>query len=739
MSENIIPEETKQVASDVEQTAEQAVAAVEAKAAENKDSETNKEVEPVAEADAPAEPETKAEPVAEVEAPAEPETKAEPVAEAKAEEPETKAEPVAEAEAPAEPGTKAEPVAEAKAEEPETKAEPVAEADAPAEPETKAEPAAKAEEPGTKAEPVAEVEAPAEPETKAEPVAEAGEPEAKTPAFDLGNLADKTLAELSELFVQLKDHRDAMNLSKEAEAIKSAFYKLLLKLKGENPEVAESQMNNPFEQVEENFKALYADYKKERAEFNKAQEAQREENLKAKQQVIEDLKQLVDKQEDVSATFPEFRAIQDRWRAIGPVPATAFRNLNDSYQFYVEKFYDMVKINRDLRDLDFRKNLEAKQAFCEAAEKLAENENIVNAFHELQKLHEQWKEFGPVAKEFREDIWNRFKAATAVINKNYQSHFEELKGQQSENLTKKTALCEKIEEIAAKAEEGIKDSNVWNALTKDIESIQAEWRTIGFASKKDNQKIYDRFRASCDKFFEKKREFYTEFKDDMNENLQKKLDIIKQAEELKTSTDWKKTSDQLIALQKQWKEIGAVPRKKSEQLWKRFRAACDEFFDAKAKNVKPENDFYGNLKAKKALIDEILAFTPEEGQNLAEAMQNFQTRFNEIGFVPFKEKDNIAKAFKEAMQDKFPEYGQRHGAARHSESRPHSAQDALIQKYHTLQQDIITYENNIGFFSASKNSEPLIRQMQERIDAAKAELKELEAKIREAEEAADKE
>lgn len=553
--------------------------------------------------------------------------------------------------------------------------------------------------------------------------------------FDLSGIAEKSLSELSDLFVELKNRADSMTMSKEAEALKSAFYKLLVKLKGENP-VEEGALDNPFEQVEENFKALYADYKKERAEFNKAQDAQREENLKLKQQVIEDLKALVEKQEDVSATFPEFRAIQDRWRAIGQVPATAFRNINDSYQFYVEKFYDMVKINRDLRDLDFRKNLEAKQVFCEAAEKLAENENVVNAFHELQKLHEQWKEFGPVAKEFREDIWNRFKAATAVINKKYQAHFEEVKDQQAENLGKKTALCEKLEAIAAKAQEGINDSNEWNALTKEIESLQAEWRGIGFASKKENQKIYDRFRASCDKFFEKKREFYTEYKDDMNSNMLKKLDIIKQAEELKSSTDWKKTTDQFIALQKQWKEIGAVPRKKSEQLWKRFRAACDEFFDEKSKNAKPENDFYGNLKAKKALIDEIAAYVPEEGADLAEAMRGFQNRFNEIGFVPFKEKDNVAKAFKEAMQAKFPEFGQRHNASRRGEGKPRSAHDSLVQQYHTLQQDIITYENNIGFFASSKNSEPLIRQMRERIEAAKAELKDLEARIREAEEAA---
>ncbi|MBQ0093926.1 MAG: DUF349 domain-containing protein [Bacteroidales bacterium] len=549
------------------------------------------------------------------------------------------------------------------------------------------------------------------------------------------DLSEKSLAELSEIFEQLKSAADAMTRSKEAEAIKSAFYKLLIKLKGENPQLDEEtdSRNNPFEQVEENFKALYADYKAARAEYNREQDAMREENLKTKQKIVEDLKALVEKQEDVSATFPEFREIQNRWRETGPVPVTAFRDINDIYQFYVEKFYDMVKINRDLRDLDFKKNLEAKQGFCEAAEKLAENENIVNAFHELQKLHEQWKEFGPVAKEYRDEIWERFKAATAVINKKYQAHFEGLKAQQSENLEKKTLLCEKLEEIAAKAEQAIENSNEWNILTKEIETLQAEWRTIGYASKKENQKIYDRFRAACDKFFEKKREFFTEYKEGMNDNLNRKLDIIKAAEELKSSTDWKKATDQFIALQKQWKEIGAVPRKKSEQLWKRFRAACDEFFEEKAKNVKPENDFYGNLKAKKAIIDEVIAFQAKEGDDLAALMQDFAARFNAIGFVPFKEKDNIAKAFKDAMQEKFPEFGVRHTTGRR-EDKPRSVRDTLVQKYHTLQQDIVTYENNIGFFSSSKNSEPLIKQMRERIKAAKEELKELELKIRKAEE-----
>lgn len=594
-------------------------------------------------------------------------------------------------------------------------------------------------------------EAPTEAESGVEAPAEA-----EVPA-DLGNLS---LAELSDLFDKLSQADDRMKRYKEAEAIKSAFYKRLSKEKAEaglgakvdEPSSREDVVeevapvtqtlevkDNPFEAMETAFKGVYANYKKERAEYNRQQDAQREDNFAKKQAVIEDLKNLVEKQEDVNSTFPAFRELQNRWREIGPVPATKFRDLNDTYQFYVEKFYDMVKINRDLRDLDFKKNLEAKEAFCQAAEKLSENENVVEAFRELQKLHEQWKEFGPVAKEFRDSIWDRFKAATAVINKKYQAYFEVQKEKQQENLAEKTKLCEQVEAIAGKE---VKSSNEWNTLSTEIEEIQKTWRTIGFATRKENQKIYDRFRAACDNFFTRKREYYSQFKDSMNENMEKKLSLIEQAEALKDSKEWKKTTEALIALQKQWKEIGAVPRKKSEQLWKRFRAACDEFFNERDKNAKPENDFYGNLKAKKALVEEINEYALS-GDAAAdrEAARAFADRWQGIGFVPFKEKDAIQASYTEAMKAKFPDFsprGPRQGggnAGRGGGSRkPLSEKDRLVQQYNKLQQDIDTYENNIGFFSTSKNSAPLIQKMQERIDAAKQELKDLEAKIRKAEE-----
>ena len=559
------------------------------------------------------------------------------------------------------------------------------------------------------------------------------------------NWSEKNLAELVKAFEELVQNEERMKMSKEAEAIKAAFYKRLLKEKAdagynvaesveevdqENVEAeAEAETaDNPFAEIEKGFKELYNSYKRERAEFNRQLEKERENNLALKEAVIADLKALLEKQEDVNATFPEFREIQNRWRTIGPVPAQNYRNINETYQLYVEQFYDMVKINRELRDLDFKKNLEAKEQFCEMAEKLAENPNVIEAFKELQKLHEQWKEFGPVAKEFRDSVWERFKAATSVVNKKYQSFFEGVKEQQAENLQKKTVLCEKVEEIA---EREVASSNEWNSFSKEIEDIQKEWKTIGFASRKENQKIYDRFRAACDKFYGRKREFYNEYKDSINVNLEKKISLCEAAEQLKTSTEWKKATDQFINLQKQWKEIGAVPRKKSEQLWKRFRAACDEFFAERDKNAKPENDFYGNLKAKQRLVEEIKAYvlTGDEAAD-REAMQNFQKRWQEIGFVPFKEKDKIAAAYKEAINAAFPGVG-RGGNRRGRSGKPQlTEKERLIQKYNQLEQDIVTYENNIGFFSMSKNSEPLIKQMNERISEAKNELNALAEQIR---------
>lgn len=569
------------------------------------------------------------------------------------------------------------------------------------------------------------------------------------------NYSELTLAELVHAFEHLAVNEERMKMLKDAEAIKAAFYRRLQREKAEaglavsatedtveesdeassdiestpSEQVQESVSDNPFAEIERGFKSLYNKYRKERAEYNRQLEKEREDNLAGKQAVIEDLKALLEKQEDVNETFPEFREIQNRWRAIGPVPAQNYRNINETYQLYVEQFYDMVKINRELRDLDFKKNLEVKEKFCEQAEALAQQANVVDAFKELQKLHEQWKEYGPVAREFREQIWDRFRAATSVINKKYQAHFEAQKEQQAENLAKKTVLCEKVEEIAARE---VTESNQWNSFSKEIEEIQKEWKTIGFASKKENQKIYDRFRAACDDFYGRKRDFYSEYKNNINTNLEKKIALCVEAENLKTSTEWKKTTDRFIDLQKQWKEIGAVPRKKSDQLWKRFRAACDEFFAERDKNVTPENDYYGNLKAKQRLIEEIKAYTltGDKDQDY-QAMADFSAKWQEIGFVPFKEKDKIAQAYKDALQETFQGMSLRSGRRNRGAARgPKTEKERLIAKYNALEQDIVTFENNLGFFAMSKNAAPLIKQMEDRIAKAKEELSKIAEQIR---------
>ena len=578
------------------------------------------------------------------------------------------------------------------------------------------------------------------------PVAEtAAETEQETEKVDYSN---KGLKEIVDTFKELIDGENMQQLYKHAEALKAAFYKNLRKEKiasgleqpadaaapeaaAEAAEPAEEPVSyNPFAEIERGFKDLYGQYKTKRAAFTQELERQKEENYTAKLAIIEDLKALLEKSEDLNRTFPQFREIQNRWKAAGPVPQAKMKDLYDTYQHYVEKFYDYVKINKEFRDLDFRKNLEAKEELCAKAEALDQEEDVVGAFRGLQKLHEQWKELGPVSKEFRDSIWDRFKAATAVINKKHQAFYESQKGNQKENLEAKTALCEKVEEIA-KAE--IKDSTAWNELTKEIEHIQQEWKKIGFASKKDNQKVYDRFRAACDAFFARKREFYSDFKSQMQDNLTRKIELCEKAEALKDSTDWKKTSDEFIELQKRWKEIGPVSRKKSEQVWKRFRAACDAFFDNREKNHgNQDSEQVANLEKKRALIEEIKAYAVEGRDEAREALRAFQARWNEIGFVPFKEKSKIQDAFRNALNEKFAEL--REGAGRFTsrvDRTIRTERDRLVQKFVKKEQEIATWENNLGFFAKSKNAEALLKDMQKKIDLAKEELAELEEKIKE--------
>ena len=577
-------------------------------------------------------------------------------------------------------------------------------------------------------------------ETPAEPTAET-----ETEKTDYSN---KGLKEIVDAFKEMIDGENMQQLYKHAEAIKAAFYKNLRKEKiasgieqpaeaaGEQP-AAETEAPadepvsvNPFAEIERGFKDLYSQYKVKRSAYTQELEKNKEENYQEKLAVIEDLKALVEASEDLNQTFPRFREIQNRWRAIGPVPQAKVKDLYDTYQHYVEKFYDYVKINKEFRDLDFKKNLEAKENLCEKAEKLSEEEDVVGAFRTLQKLHEQWKELGPVSKEFRESVWERSRAATAVINKKHQAYFESQKGNQKENLEAKTALCEKVEAIA---QTEVKDSTDWNALTKEIENIQKDWKKIGFASKKDNQKVYDRFRAACDAFFAKKREFYSEFKNQMQDNLTKKVELCEKAEALKDDTDWKKTSDAFIELQKQWKEIGPVSRKKSEQVWKRFRAACDAFFDNRDKHFGSVNSEQGeNLQKKRDLIEEIRKYEVEDKDEAREALHEFQERWNAIGFVPFKEKTRIQEAFRKAVNEKFGEFretGSRYAGK--AERAVRSERDRLVQKFMKKEQEIATWENNMGFFAASKNADALLEELNKKIDIAKQELAKLEEEIKE--------
>ena len=588
---------------------------------------------------------------------------------------------------------------------------------------------------------------------------------------DLPDYSNKTLKEIIEIFRQMLDKGDQQEMYKNADALKAAFYKILKKEKiaagvfnlpvaalqntedsaeGENAEAsgaageqAEESVANPYVELERGFKELYAAYKQSRASYLQNLEKVKEENLQKKLQIIEELKELVEKAEDVNSTFPAFRELQNRWNEISLVPQSRARDLWESYQHCVERFYDYIKINNEFRDLDFKKNLELKTELCEKAEALGQEPNVVNAFKELQKLHEEWKELGPVAKEYRESIWERFKNATSVVNKRHQSFFENLKQDQKQNLIKKTALCEQAESIAASHCE---DSNGWNKLSKQMEDLQTEWKKIGFAAKKDNQKIYDRFRAACDKFYNAKREYYLNFKSSMRENLAHKEELCEKAEALSSSEDWKGTTEKLIELQKEWKEIGPVARKQAELVWKRFRSACDIFFENKARYFGEQDAKYEeNLAAKSALIEELRAYKVSDSKddNIA-AMKSFLARWNDIGFVPFKEKERIQKEWNEAMESHFADIRSLENEKKFSKFRRmvtefrtsgkdralRSEREKLLQKYRKTEQEIDTLENNIGFFAKSKNADTLVAEVRKKIEQQKEELLRIEEKIK---------
>lgn len=537
-------------------------------------------------------------------------------------------------------------------------------------------------------------------------------------------------------FADLLDSGRTQDVFEVAESAKSHFYRAL----NQEKEASGKEM----QEEESAFKELYAKYRQMRHAYVQELEKVKEENYAKKLQIIEEIKALLEKSEDVNHTFPEFRELMNRWKSIDAVPQAKARDLWDTYQHYVEKFYDYIKINNEFRDMDFKKNLEAKTALCVKAEELSQEQNVVNAFKELQKLHDEWKEIGPVAKECREEVWERFKAATSIINKRHQSHFEELKESQRQNLEAKTLLCEKAEEIANVVPD---ESSDWNTLSKQMENLQMQWKNIGFAAKKDNQKIYDRFREACDKFYNSKREYYSNFKNVMQENLKLKEQLCEKAEALKDSEDWKVVTDQLIQLQKQWKEVGPVARKQSDAVWKRFRAACDCFFENKSRHFDKVDEQYGeNLAQKLALIEEVKSYkvglTKDDDIS---AMRDFQNRWNAIGFVPFKEKEKVQKEFNTAMDMHFADIRSLESEKRLNKFRRMVSEvrnsgkgekglkferEKLVLKYRKIEQDIATLENNMGFFARSKNADSMIADVKKKIVIAKEELSGIEEKIR---------
>jgi len=571
------------------------------------------------------------------------------------------------------------------------------------------------------------------------------------------DFSELSLKEIIQNFQDLLERKDQHEMYKFADSIKAAFYKTLKKEKiaagmtlpvheeKEEDDNGEDNIvsSNPFAELERGFKELYNRYKIERTSFLQVLERNKEDNLRQKNEIIDELKGLLDKQEDLQHTFPTFRELQNRWKMVGPVPQSNSKDLWDTYQFLIEKFYDFVKINNELRDLDLKKNLEIKTDLCEKAESLMDEPNVVQAFRKLQKYHDEWRDLGPVPKELREEIWNRFKLATSNINKRQQDHFEGLKEDQKSNLDLKTSICERAETIAAS--EG--DDRDWNALSKSMESLQIEWKGIGFASKKDNQRIYDRFRAACDKFYNAKRDYYSNFKRVMQDNLDKKLALCEQAEALKGSEDWKKTTDQLISMQKRWKEIGPVARKQSDLVWKRFRAACDLFFENKAKHFSTVEESYDdNLKKKQDLIDEITDFKPDNksSENL-EALKDFQQRWNEIGYVPLKDKERIQAAYRHVVDTKFADVRSSDNENKLVRFRKHIKdiqsstkgdrgikveRDKLFQKFRQLEQDIALLENNKGFFAKSKNADSIFSDIDKKISNAREELLQIEEKIK---------
>lgn len=562
-------------------------------------------------------------------------------------------------------------------------------------------------------------------------------------AKSLEEVSQMTKGELVEYFAGLLENKPVQSLRYDVEAVKVAFYKKhradvdeLRKKYVEEGGVAE-EFEAPADSDEIRLKEYFGIYRTRREEYMNDLEKSKEENLKIKLQIIEELKALVEAGETVGQTFQTFRQLQQRWKETGIVPQANVKEIWETYNLHVENFYNVVKINKELRDLDLQRNLEAKVALCEAAESLAGEESIVAAFRKLQDLHDQWREIGPVVAEQKEAIWERFKEASSRINRQHQEHFEAIKEEQKKNLALKTELCEKAEGLAT---EMLTTRKEWNKASDKLIEIQKVWKTIGFAPKKDNTKIYERFRRACDRFFELKRAFYEGIKSEMEHNLQLKIEICEAAEAIQDSEQWKKTSEELIALQKRWKEIGSVSRRHSDAVWKRFRAACDHFFARKSEHfASVDAEHSDNLARKIALVEEIEAYDITGGN--IENIKEFQRRWSEIGFVPIKEKEALQKRYRAAIDKLFAvlrsgdrergvqKYRNKLNEMKGNGGKLRNERDRLYNKVKQLETDIATLENNIGFFARSKGAEALIRDVEHKIERAKQEMAETIEKI----------
>ena len=549
--------------------------------------------------------------------------------------------------------------------------------------------------------------------------------------------AGKSKEELVGLFARMLEEQPVQSIRRDVEALKIAFYRLrraeveAARRRFVEEGGAEEEFTPAVDGVETQFKELFREYRRRRDEFIANLEAEKERNLKIKLEIIEELKELVNSDETLNHTFTKFRELQQRWKETGIVPQQQVKDLWETYNLHVENFYNFIKINKELRDLDLKKNYEQKVALCEQAEALLLEPSVVEAFHKLQKLHDEWRETGPVANEYKEALWERFKAASSRINKQHQEHFEALKAEQVKNLGLKTELCVATEELAAQPLTTRKEGN--RASDRLLE-IQKTWKTIGFAPKKDNNRIYERFRTACDRFFEAKRQFYAGVKAEMEHHLQLKLELCEAAESLSGSEEWKKATDELIALQARWKQVGAVARRHSDAVWKRFRAACDKFFERKSAHfASVDGEHEENLHRKLALLDEMEAADVKAGGY--EVIRDFQRRWGEIGFVPIKQKDAVQKRYKAAVDalfsvlrgserdrsmDRFREKVSTLKAS--GDRRLRSERERLYNKVRQLEQEIALLENNIGFFAKSKNAEALVADVRAKIDRARGEM-----------------